>query len=275
MFRPWVLLAMVLTAAVSSRGAGAAEIANSADNAILTELLEKGISVDDHQLLLPKPSLPDGADAAAEKAALSKIADATHPVEALHCVSVVALFVIKRPGGEEGSKSGTLRTLDLWFVAYGDLNKLTDESLLKSQRDSGAGKEPRTRTPAASFRPTICKPVASPICPAKSTWALAPRCSIGCGSAAPCKRCSRARRTRRWPPRESTPVSPKIAGFPTSGGRSRETSPERAHGWRPASCAKRLVGTPRRASARTGTAAILVEYHVVFDEPAGWFNGAN
>src|SRR6516165_9556223 len=97
-----------------------------APNEVLERLLTKGGLPGAKDVALPKPTMADGLDRAGQREASARIADPNHPIEALERPLVVAPFVLKISGDDE--KSGTLRRIDLWFVAYGKLDRLGDES---------------------------------------------------------------------------------------------------------------------------------------------------
>ena len=81
-------------------------------------------------LRLPAPTMANGLDAAGQRAALTSVADVDRPVEALVRKSVLAPFVLKT---ERENVASAGRHVDLWFVAYGDLQRITSEDFLKSR----------------------------------------------------------------------------------------------------------------------------------------------
>jgi hypothetical protein len=99
-----------------------------------TELLEKGIKMSDGSMVkLPPPIMADGLDAAEQRAALEKVADARSPVDKLVAKGYYAPVVVKvrnvnRPQGEEPS----VRAIDTWFVAHGDWDTLNSKDFLET-----------------------------------------------------------------------------------------------------------------------------------------------
>jgi hypothetical protein len=98
-------------------------------NEILRQLQTEGVkSPDDVVAKLPEFTVPDGLDAAGQRAAMEKVADRNHPVDALLRKAVTAPFVLKITDAQPET---TMRRIDLWFVVYGDLAKISDEKFLK------------------------------------------------------------------------------------------------------------------------------------------------
>jgi hypothetical protein len=100
----------------------------SPENPLFAELLEKGILIsDDVRVKLPPPVITDGLDAEAQHAAIAGIAGLNHPLDELLRKSVVAPFelnirAIETPG------VALARTVDVYFVAYGDWDVLNSKT---------------------------------------------------------------------------------------------------------------------------------------------------
>jgi hypothetical protein len=100
----------------------------SAENPVFAELLEKGVLIsDDVRVKLPPPVIADGLDAEAQHAAIAGIAGLKHPLDELLRKSVVAPFelnirAIETPG------IALARTVDIYFVAYGDWDVLNSKT---------------------------------------------------------------------------------------------------------------------------------------------------
>jgi hypothetical protein len=100
-------------------------------NPVLEQLMAEGVKIGpDVTLRLPAPTMPDGLNAAAQHAALASVADVDRPVEALLRKSVLSPFVLRT---EREAVATAGRHVDLWFVAYGDLDRITSEEFLKSR----------------------------------------------------------------------------------------------------------------------------------------------
>ena len=98
-------------------------------NALYKELLDKGINVTDKVTLkLPVPTMADGLDKAGQLTVLQKLAGDDSLDELLRS-SVVAPQIFKFRDVDAGTADGRGRAIDLWFVAYGNLDRLTAKTL--------------------------------------------------------------------------------------------------------------------------------------------------
>lgn len=114
----WFVVGLVVAVAVAE-AAGA----DPPQNAVLARLLEQGITVgSDVKIPITPPVMLDGLDAAGQKKALELIATAQHTVERLSRDSAVSPFVFNLPKGKPVGDGMTARTVDLYFIAYGDLD---------------------------------------------------------------------------------------------------------------------------------------------------------
>src|SRR5262245_16991926 len=106
--------------------------AMGADNPIFDELTTRGVSLGEAELLLPQPWMPDGLTAQQQKEHLAKLADETHPLSTMMRNSVVAPQVLAIK--DEPTKGEVRpRRVDVWFIAYGNIDKLSDEDFLRQQ----------------------------------------------------------------------------------------------------------------------------------------------
>jgi hypothetical protein len=98
-------------------------------NVVFKELTEKGIAVSDKLALkLPAPTMADGLDKAAQAKVLKALAGDDYPLDELLRASVVAPQIVKFRDLET-TDDGRGRGVDLWFVAYGNLDLLTSKNL--------------------------------------------------------------------------------------------------------------------------------------------------
>jgi hypothetical protein len=106
----------------------------TAENPVFTELTQKGVTMSDGSAVkLTPPIVPDGLDAAAQRAALAKAADARNPVQQLLQNSYYAPVIVKvRTVKQNEGEGPAVRTLDVWFVAHGDWKTLTAKDFLES-----------------------------------------------------------------------------------------------------------------------------------------------
>ncbi|MDB5384438.1 MAG: hypothetical protein JWM11_84 [Planctomycetaceae bacterium] len=103
------------------------------ENPLLKELLTQGVRVSkEATVLLPAATLSDGMSAAVQRQQITAIPDNRQSWENLTRKSVVAPFVMKISQPEEGAGS-IGRHVDLWFVAYGKLERLNSEEFLQGQ----------------------------------------------------------------------------------------------------------------------------------------------
>jgi hypothetical protein len=247
------------------------------DNEVLDRLLANGGLPGATDAALPKPTMANGLDRAAQRETVAGIVDANHSVDALERKSIVAPFVLKISGDEAVEKNRTLRRIDLWFIAYGRLDTIADESFWKSVREAAGGdKENReltsTRTAILSAAELKSRGIADPDDQRHLTadLTLFNRVRISATMRAMQTRSAdsltlaamldpRFDHDRRFPNRW-WPISRDDNGRQQTGA----AQPYRTAGWY---CKATQLHEP--------AGALFIEYHVLFDEPAGWFNGAN
>jgi hypothetical protein len=103
---------------------------HSRTNSLYKELLEKGIPVGDKQALkLPAPTMADGLDKAEQAKVLQKLAGDDYQIDELVRASVVAPHIYKFRELDASAADGRGRGVDLWFIAYGNLDQLTSKTL--------------------------------------------------------------------------------------------------------------------------------------------------
>jgi hypothetical protein len=268
----WLACSIALWPTAANR-AGAAEPGNE----VLDHLLAKGGLPGATDAALPKPTMADGLDRGRQRETVAGIVDANHSVEMLERKSIVAPFVLKISGDEAVEKNRTLRRIDLWFIAYGRLDTIADESFWKSVREAAGGdKENRelssTRTVILSADELKSRGIADPDdqrhLMADLTFFNRVRISAT----------MRAMQTRSadslvlaamLDPRFDDDRQFPNCWWPISrddNGRQQTGAAQlyRTAGWY---CKATQLHEP--------AGALFIEYHVLFDEPAGWFNGAN
>jgi hypothetical protein len=110
------------------------------ENAVFEQLTQQGLPVGETRLVkLPAPSMADGLDAAAQREVIARIAGQQFRVADLMRKSPVAPFVLKLDtiGTCEGGAS--LRSVDLWLIAYGRIEQLTSQAFLEDVVKTSAG----------------------------------------------------------------------------------------------------------------------------------------
>jgi hypothetical protein len=253
-------------------------IARAADgsNAILEQLLKKGVSAEGQTVLLPVPTLTDGLSAAAQGAAIAQIADENHPVESLTRKSIVSPFMLRMSGSDGQAATGPTQRVDVWFVAYGRLDAVKDETLWKpgpAGADNSANGDVQTGRAAILTKDELrARHIEDPPDERHLTTELTLFNRV---------RLSATMEALQTRTAESVLVAgtldPRFAAdpqFPNSwrslgrddAGRLTVglAQPYRALGWY-------VKVTQLRAPA----GALFAEFHAAFEEPKGWFNGEN
>ena len=236
---------------------------------LIDHLWDRGVVFDQiHAMPLPRPTLADGLDAAGQQRALAQIADETHPLEALTRKSVVAPFVLKI-GDEKPLGNALPRRVDLWFVAYGDMQSITDESFLKSQIDDTSKENQGGFLSDQDLQ-------ARNITPEKDERYLA-----GAVTLFDRVRISGVMRSQLTRSDDSTIVAAvldprfdKDARYP-NGWQSGVRDDAGKVQFGPAHVYHSAAWYCKATKLIEPAGAVLVEYHLLFDEPHAWFNGAN
>lgn len=111
-----------------------------AANPLYKALLDPGLAVGgDARVKLPAPTMPDGLDAAKQKAVVQKLIGTDYAYEEFTRNSVVAPFKMVIRDEKSGDDKLPVRGVDVWFVAHGDFSALDDEKFLDRLLNSGRG----------------------------------------------------------------------------------------------------------------------------------------
>jgi hypothetical protein len=133
----------------------AAPVAESAagESPLLREFLEQGVKMSDGTAFkLRPPIMADGLDAAGQLAAISKAADARTPVDEVLAKSSYAPVVTKiRTVKSSEGEGPSVRTIDVWFVAHGDWKTLDSKGFLESITASEGRKSKRSVVSKSGF----------------------------------------------------------------------------------------------------------------------------
>jgi len=267
---PW-LLAARLVSLFASLAAGGVQ---AGENATLDKLLKPGVQVAaDVVVPLPTPTLADGLSAMEQRKAIEAVAGSRHTWEALTRKSVVAPFVVKSTFDDPKLKTG--RRVDLWFVAYGDLQRLKADDFLTNQfgsmdaEDHTAVARKWTNEQLAARKLPTFQATGDPefvyvdvtllqkvrIQATTSTVVTETGESVLAASTL-----SSAFARDREAPNQWIPLQRDDAGKLQPG------DPQAFDG---------LGSYIKATQLKEPAGALLIEYHVVFQEPAGWFNGSN
>lgn len=113
-------------------------------NPLFQELLAQGIVLKDNvRAKLPAPTLADGLDEAAQQETLRRIIGDRYSVEEFARNAVVAPYVLKFSDVRNGEV--VARGVDLWFIAYGELDGLANVEVLE-KLNTGRGRETTLHT---------------------------------------------------------------------------------------------------------------------------------
>ncbi len=140
------LLLLLLTAELAP--AGEAD-AHEQANPVYLHLRRQGIAPGGKEPLpLPAPAMPDGLDSRGQLAVLKALLGEDIELEKFLEESVIAPQLLKRPEERKGGPDAPSRTLDLYFVAHGDLEPLADQAVLERLiTNERRPNRPRTLTP--------------------------------------------------------------------------------------------------------------------------------
>jgi hypothetical protein len=132
----------LLSVLLASLAAAPADKGAAAENPVFKQLLTQGVKMSDGKLYkLRSPIMPDGLDAVGQRAALAKVADARNPVKEILQNSYYAPVVTKVRNVYESEGEGpAIRTVDVWFVAHGDWNTLVSKDFLEATSAAENGK---------------------------------------------------------------------------------------------------------------------------------------
>lgn len=132
------MLAFVVTAL--SLAAPPEAPTHKANNPLFKSVLEDGFAVSPKdKVKLPAPTLPDGLDAAKQKAAIMALIADDYKFDQFAEKSVVAPQLLKIRDIKSGDPKLPPRGVDVWFVVYGDLKSLEDDKFLDRIMNAGRG----------------------------------------------------------------------------------------------------------------------------------------
>lgn len=252
------------------------------ENAVLADLLDRGLPVDSDgktRVKMAAPTMPDGLDAAAQRRVIEQVAGKDRRVEDLVRNAVVAPFVMKIEDLPSEAGADPLRRVDVWYVAYGKLDHFFSEEFFEGLVQM-ASSEKKSRYPLANG---VLKPdeLAQRGLKTADGPALKERYSYSTAALFDRVLLSATRRVVVTRQGESVLVAavvdPRFA--------KDATHPNQ---WRPITVDDRgdfTLGEPRPYAAsgsyskitrlKEPAGALFIEHHQLFAEPAGWFGGKN
>lgn len=246
-------------------GAAAAE-----KNSVFGELTGQGVALTNGQVVkLPAPLMADGLSAEEQEKVIKDIAPQGQ-AEAFMSGRVSSPFALKMKDfpGKEGQSIG--RQYDLYFVAVGKLDKVTSKNFVQRQLDQGSDRGKVEYYSDDELKERDLKPLDTD--EVKQRYAHA-RFELF-GSVEVSGTGNAMQTTTPDSVLVAFKLDPAFANdkqFPNQwrsiareGGGKKFGPPEPYSGAGAYVKVTRLAGTPER---------VFVEYHIVFDEPHGWFGG--
>ena len=271
-------LLLVAVAALAPTNARAAKDA-AAENRLLKELLSDGVVIGQGPaVMLPPPVLADGLDAAQQEAALRSMNAKqvrNDPYQALSRDNYVLDLTF---GKKHFPGPPTARRLDILFIVDCPLSVLADEQFLKDQFSQGnaqpgqvhtfADDELKKRGISASVTPDRQDRFAG------ATFDIFDRVRVsGGGLAVKTQSDESAILAARLDARfDSDPDFPN-QWRPLKIGKDRKPDPGDPRPYSGVGAYVKLTALQPKPDAKNSGPRVFVEYHLVFDEPEGWFNG--
>jgi hypothetical protein len=258
-----------------------------ANNTIFEELLQRGVPFNSNFRRLPPPSVPDGLNAAQQQQIInailarkpSKPTYAALTQKSLNAPHVMFIDDLAPPFGGPNQPG---HSIDLWFVTWGKLNAITDPQFLKQQFQ-----------PDVNDRIDVLQPNQLPMgiqpqkIPGGGEWFVHGQFMIlSNDKRVQVRGTAHAMET-------TTPVSSTLAAIIDQ---RFNQNPNLPNEWRPVirnangqiqvgPNGNPQLGQPVPYVSAGGylkatnlvqpEGALLVEYHLVYDEPQGWFQGKN
>src|SRR5262245_4354565 len=115
------MLTLVLLATAAAQPATTHETANPLYKSLLDPGVEVGPSI---RAKLPAPTMPDGLDAAKQKAAIKTLIGDDYSYDEFTRNSIVAPYLLKLRDVAPSDPKAPARGVDAWFIIYGDLKSL-------------------------------------------------------------------------------------------------------------------------------------------------------
>lgn len=254
---------------------------HAAINPLFRELLDRGIAPDGKSpVTIADPLVADGQSVQEQKVTLAKIVGDRYPVDEFIRQSVVAPFVLKL--SKTSTADVAARGVDLWFVVYGDLDKVAKDDILK-EFTTARGKDATIHVLTAAELKARGIPAASGSHEGKlAAGQLAERYAysvVNILDRVELHQTSRCLLSR-------TDESVVIAMLVDHRFGSDAEFPNYYRRLLTSDTGEKVKGPPQRYASGTGgylkatqlkdpQGAILVEYHSIYTEPQDWFNGAN
>jgi hypothetical protein len=252
-------------------------------NPVFDDLTKRGVVMPKGPVLkLPAPTMPDGLDAAAQRKAIQSIADERRTVEAIIKKSLNAPTVIKT--GDDNASSaagGTGKRVDFYFVVYGDLKKIADEGFWGEKKEDAEQEQLNPNDAQVSGKLLTAEELkARRIEPLISANVIENygNADVQLFNRVRVRGTSRSIQTKTDESvTYATLLDPRFVKdekYPNQWQSvSRDDAGKLSYG--PLRPYTGLGAYAKATTLKEPEGAIFLEYHMVFDEPQGWFNGAN
>jgi hypothetical protein len=242
-------------------------------NSLFKSLLDTGVPIGSAKVKLPAPSMPDGLDAAKQTAIIKGLIGKDYEYGDFTRKSLVAPQLLKIGDITPADPKAPGRTVDAWFIAYGDFKLLEDDKFLEkltTSNKSGGGKSVEL-TAADLTKRNITIPKGNEkkesyghvdfdflekVRLSVTGHAMWSRTSESVVAAAEID--SRFENDKDFPNQWRSLA--KAAGGLKVG---------EPHPWSGAAMYLKITKLKEPAGA------LFVEQHIIFSEPTGWFDGAN
>jgi hypothetical protein len=111
-------------------------------NPVYRDLVETGVAIHaDFKQTLPAPIMSDGLDAQAQEAIIKREVVRAYPMSKFLRKSVVAPHILQMNSVDTGDPQYPGRQVDFWFVAYGDLETISNRDFLDRLLKAGEEKK--------------------------------------------------------------------------------------------------------------------------------------
>jgi hypothetical protein len=251
----------------------AAAAGHEAENPLYKSLLDPGLTVGpDLRVKLPPPVMPDGLDAAKQKAVIQQLIGADYDYAEFTRRSVVAPNLLRIRDARPSDPKAPSRGVDVYFIAYGDLRATDDQKFLDRLVNTGKGEG----TARGLNREELAK--------RQIAWKEGDEKKEGYGQVE-FDFLEKVRLKITGHAMWSKTAESVVAAAEVDP-RFRN-DPEFPNEWRPitADGGAKKVGPPQPyggagmylkiTKLHEPAGALFVEQHIVFAEPTGWFDGAN
>ncbi len=258
-----ILVVVVATTAAASHGE---------QNPVYRELLETGVASGEQARKLSPPTLADGMSADDQVKAVAALGGELYSFDDLTRQSVVAPQMIRVSDVDSAAGEAPLRSIDAWFVAYANLDALSDREFLGKLLESRQGSGRAARLTAEQLRArgiSIAEQNADREAYGHMNYELLDKVQMNATARSFWTRTEEsivaaARVDHRFDGDAEFPNQWTLVGAAAGNDKS-----EKVHLYDALGLYAKITRLQRP------TDALLVEYHVVFAEPTAWFGGTN